>query len=443
MRHYMQTLRERGEILDVHREVDPKHELAAVTQVAMRRWNKPILFHRVAGTTLRVLTNLYGSRERLAEIIGIAPDDFCRQWTNLTGLGGAVAGPLKREVPAAPDLIECRLSDLPLLTYSERDGAPYFTSAMFVAKEPETGVPNLSFHRSMYISDEELRCRLAPRHHLTLYHEKAERMGRPLEAAMLIGPPPTAFLAAAAPVPYDVDELEVAAQLAGAPIEMRPCRHIDLMVPATTEIVIEGRFLPHERRSEGPFGEFMGYYVPVGAQAVFEVLGITRRPDAVFHSILCGSSEEVLSLELSVAANIYQRISTVLPGIVDVTCQPFVLHTVVKIRQQYEGHARQVLMAVLGVEPTWAKAVTVVDEDVDIYDMNDVMWAILTRSRPDRDTIIIPDTPTFYRDPHRDHWGRIGTDATAPYERRDDFVRKRIPGADTVDLAAYFDRWPG
>jgi UbiD family decarboxylase len=89
---------------------------------------------------------------------------------------------------------------------------------------------------------------------------------------------------------------------------------------ATTEIVIEGRFLPNERRSEGPFGEFMGYYVPVGPQAVFEVLDITRRSDAVFHSILCGSSEEVLSLELSVAANIYQRISAVLPGIVDVTC---------------------------------------------------------------------------------------------------------------------------
>jgi 3-polyprenyl-4-hydroxybenzoate decarboxylase len=98
---------------------------------------------------------------------------------------------------------------------------------------------------------------------------------------------------------------------------------------------------------------------------------------------------------------------------------------------------------VLGVEPTWAKAVTVVDEDVDIYDMNDVMWAVLTRLRPDRDTINIPDTPTFYRDPHRDHWGRIGIDATAPYERCDDFVHKRIPGADTVDLAAYFDRWRG
>jgi UbiD family decarboxylase len=181
----------------------------------------------------------------------------------------------------------------------------------------------------------------------------------------------------------------------------------------------------------------MGYYTPVAPNAVFEVLGVTRRSDAVFHSILCGSPEEVLTLELSVAANIYQRISAVLPGIVDVTCQPFVLHTVVKIRQEYEGHARQVMLAVLGAEPTWAKVCTVVDEDVDIYDMNDVMWAVLTRSRPDVDVITIPGTPSFYRDPDKDHWGRLAIDATAPFARRDQFVRKRIPGADTVDLSAY------
>jgi UbiD family decarboxylase len=129
----------------------------------------------------------------------------------------------------------------------------------------------------------------------------------------------------------------------------------DLMVPASTEIVIEGRFLPNERRDEGPFGEFMGYYTPVGKNAVFEVLGVTCRKDAVFHSIACGSSEEVLTIELSVAANIYQRINAILPGIVDVTCTPFVLHVVVKIRQQYEGHARQVLLAVFGADLTWAK----------------------------------------------------------------------------------------
>lgn len=438
MREFMERLRARGDLLVVDREIDPFHELAAVTAVAQKRWGKAILFNKVKGTRFPVLTNLYGSRERIAEIIGIKPNEFCRQWSNLSSLGGATPADALPMVDADDDLVELKLSDLPLITYSDRDAAPYFTSAMFLAREPETGVRNLSFHRSMYVSDQELRCRLAPRHHLTLYHEKAEKDGRYLEAAMLIGPPSTSFLTAASPLPYDADELEVAAKLAGRPIPMRKCRHIDLEVPAETEIVIEGRFIPNERRPEGPFGEFMGYYVPEGPNAVFEVLGVTARKDAVFHSILCGSAEEVITLELSVAANIYQRLSAALPGIVDVACLPFVTHTVVKIAQQYEGHARQVMLAVIGAEPTWAKVVTVVDEDVNIYDMNDVMWAVLTRSRPDKDTIIIPDTPSFYRDEVRDHWGRLLIDATKPFKRREEFTRKRIRGVENVDLKHWF-----
>jgi UbiD family decarboxylase len=438
MRAFMSKLKARGELLEVRRPVDPKHELAAVTDAAHKRWGKPILFHNVLGSRLPVLTNIYGSRARLAEIIGIGPDEFCKQWSNLAAIAGSRDAPPPAPQEEALEYVECRLSDLPLITYSERDAAPYFTSAMFLAKEPETGVQNLSFHRSMYVGDAELRCRLAPRHHLTMYHEKAEQRGACLEAAMLIGPPPATFLTAAAPLPYEADEMEVAAKLQGAPIAMRRCKHVDLMVPATTEVVIEGRFLPNVRRNEGPFGEFMGYYTPVGQNAVFEVLGVTCRKDAIFHSILCGSSEEVLTLELSVAANIYQRISAVLPGILDVTCQPFVLHTVVKIKQQYEGHGRQVLLAVFGAEPTWAKACTVVDEDVDIYSMDDVMWAVLTRSRPDKDVMIIPETPSFYRDLHKEHWGRLGIDATVPFNRRHDYERKKIPGAHSVRLADYF-----
>jgi UbiD family decarboxylase len=442
MRNYMNKLKARGELLEVHRPVDPKYELAAVTDAAHKRWGKPILFHNVIGTKIPVLTNIYGSRQRLAEIIGIGAKDFCKQWNSLATLAGKQDMPtsIPASIPASGgiDYVESKLSDLPLITYSERDGAPYFTSAMFLAKEPDTDVRNLSFHRSMFVSDRELRCRLAPTHHLTMYHEKAEGRGDYLEAAMLIGPPPAMFLTAAAPLPYDADEVEVAARLQGAPIPMRRCKHIDLAVPATTEIVVEGRFLPNERRDEGPFGEFMGYYTPVGQNAVFEVLGVTCRRDVVFHSILCGSSEEVLTLELSVAANIYQRISAVLPGIIDVTCLPFVTHAVVKIRQHYEGHGRQVLLAVFGAEPTWARNCPVVDEDVDIYKLDDVMWAVLTRSRPDRDIMLIPETPSFYRDPHKEHWGRMGIDATVPFARRHEYERKKIPGADSVDLTAYF-----
>lgn len=438
MRDFLSRLKARGELLVVDREVDPFHELAAVTHLAQKRWGKPILFTSVKGSRFPVVTNIYGSRERLAEVIGIRAADFCRQWSNLSNLGSA--GNFKPFVSVdGPELVDCKLSDLPLITYSDRDGGPYFTSAMFIAKDPETGVGNLSFHRSMYISDEELRCRLAPRHHLTIYHEKAEQMGKPLEAAMLIGPPATSFLTAAAPLPYDVDELEVAARLRGSPITMRKCRHIDLEVPAETEVVIEGRFLPNERRPEGPFGEFMGYYVPVGPNAVFEVLGVTVRKDAIFHSILCGSAEEVLTLELSVSANIFQRLNAALPGIVDVTCQPFVTHPIIKIRPQFEGHARQVMLATIGAEPIWAKVITVVDEDVDIYDMDDVMWAILTRSRPDKDMLIIPETPSFYRDEHKDHWGRLLIDATKPFERRAEFERKKIRLADTIKLSDWFE----
>jgi UbiD family decarboxylase len=440
MREYMAKLRAQGQLVEIEKEVQAKHQLAAITDQVQRKLDKPLLFHKVSGSRFPVLTSIYSNRSRLADILGIKPTDFCRKWNHLTSLGGDFKGPKIREVKLPTDLIDLKVSDLPLITYSERDVGPYFTSAIYLAEEPETKVRNLSFHRSMYVSDKELRVRLAPRHHLTLYHEKAEKMGKPLEAAMLLGPPPQLFLTAATPLPYDADEVEVAAQLRGEAIEMRPCKHIDLKVPASTEIVIEGRFLPNERRPEGPFGEFMGYYVPVGNNAVFEVLGVTARPNAVFHSILCGSPEEVLTLELTIAANIYQRINAVLPGIVDVNCLPFAFHVVVQIRQQYAGHARQVLMAVLGAEPTWAKYVTVVDEDVDIYDFNDVFWAVMTRARPDTDTIIIPSTPTFYRDPHQDHWGRMAIDACVPFERRDSFERKRLVGTDKVKLEDWIAR---
>ncbi|QRZ15110.1 UbiD family decarboxylase [Paracoccus methylovorus] len=440
MREFVHKLKARGDLLVVDREIDPAHELAAVTQLAQKKWAKPVMFTNVKGTSFPVVSNVYSTRERLGEVIGIDSADFCRQWSRLSSLGAADMQDALVPASAAdlPEYEEVKLSDLPLITYSDRDGGAYFTSAMFIAKDPETGVGNLSYHRSMYINDGELRCRLAPRHHLTIYHEKAEKMGRPLEAAMLIGPPAHAFLTAAAPLPYDVDELEVAARLRGKPIPMRKCNHIDLEVPAETEVVIEGRFLPNVRLPEGPFGEFMGYYVAEAPNAVFEVLGVTVRKDALFHSILCGSPEEVLTLELSVSANIYQRLSAALPGIVNVTCQPFVNHAVVQIEPQFEGHARQVMLATIGAEPIWAKQITVVDTDVNIYDMDDVQWAILTRCRPDKDMMIIPETPSFYRDEQKDHWGRLLVDATKPWGREAEFERKRLRLGDEVRAEDWF-----
>ena len=432
MRAYIDRLLAEGRVRVIEREVSGQHELAAVTQRSQKESDAPLLFRRVAGSAHPVMTNVFGSRDRLAEMLG--GGRFCQRWVEL--MGTPVIPPIQVDEP--PDLVELKLTDLPQITYFERDGGPYLTAGVFLANEPDTGVPNLSFHRAQIISDTELRIRLGASHHLTQYQTKAEARGEALEAAILLGPPPSLVLAAAAPIAYDESEIDVAGRIQGAPLRMRRCRTVAIDVPADTEIVIEGRILPHVRRPEGPFGEFMGFYVPVGDNHVFEVTAVIGRRDALFHALICGSPEDMRLLELSVATRVYQALKAAsLRGIIDVACVPMVMSTVVQIEQMYEGHARQVMLTAMGANHDWSKTVFVVDDDVDINDFNDVWWAYLTRGRADTRSLVIPDIPGFYRDPKKDYFGRLGIDATVPFGRRDEFLRKRIPGVGDINLKDY------
>jgi 4-hydroxybenzoate decarboxylase len=434
MRNYIEKLLSQQRVRIVEREVDPRFELAAVTVRSQAQSDAPVLFRKVRGSRLPVVSNLFGSRQRLRELIGAGDDDFCRRWQALA----SGRGPISEAKVAAAEYEECRLSDLPRITYFEKDAAPYITAGIFLAKEPDSGVPNLSFHRAMMVSDTELRVRLGRTHDLTQYQAKAEARGQALEAAILIGAAPQFVLAAAAPLPCDESELEIAERIAGERVPMRRCRHIDLEVPAGTEIVIEGRFLPGVLGPEAPFGEFQGYYVPQIQSQVFEVLGVTVRKGAYFHALVCGFPEDLRLLEIAIATQIYRALTQKLPGIIDVVCVPHVMGTVVKIRQQYEGHARQVLITAIGANHDWSKSCIVVDEDVDINDFGDVWWAFLTRARPDQRVMVLPGVPGFFRDPWQDHWGRLAIDATIPFDRRDEYIRKKVPGADTLDPADYF-----
>ena len=440
MRDYVERLLGRGEMHIVEREVDPRFELAAVIKASQARDDLPILFRRVRGSTMPVVSNLYGSRRRIREMVGAGTEGFSRRWLDLcAGMQPGAASFLK-SVPMPTDLKVSKMSALPQITYWERDAGPYFTAAIYLAKDPETGVANLSFHRSMYVSDEELRIRLGTTHDLTRYQAKAEADGKALPAALLIGTAPDIFLAAAASLPIETDELSAAAQIRGRPVEMRPCKTIDLMVPADTEIVVEGEILPHVRRPEGPFGEFMGYYVPVGDQHVFRVTHVSYRDGALFHGLLCGSPEDIVLLQEATAARIYKALVSQVRGVKDVAVHSTLLCTVVSIHQEYPGHARHVAMAAIGSQLDYNKAVIVVDEDVDIHDLHDVWWAFLTRGRVDTRTTVIADVPGFYRDPHRDHWGKLIIDATKPIGREAEFERRRIPGEEAIRLEDYFAR---
>lgn len=435
MRAFVEDLQQRGELAIVKREVDPRFELAAVAVALQRHDERAVLFENVRGTSSPVVANLYGSHARLCRLIGAGDGIFAQRWLDLTAGAGQPQTPSPQAPPVEHE--RCTLGELPMITYHARDAGPYFTSAIFLAREPDSGVPNLSFHRSMVVSESELRVRLGSSHDLARYQAKAEARGEALEAALILSAPPSIFLAACASLPYEDNELDLAARIAGRPLTTRKCLSIDLDVPVEADIVVEGRFLPGVRRPEGPFGEFMGNYVEVGDNHVFEITAVTRRPGALFHALVCGSSEDLRPLEATTAARIYRHLRDTVRGVIDVCCRPNVMITIVKIKKQYEGHGKHALLAAMGSYLDYNKVVFVVDVDVDIYNLEDVMWAYMTRGRADKRALIIDDVPGFYRDAHKDHWGRLAIDATMPWGREAEFARKQVPGANTLDLAAY------
>ena len=436
MQRLIDDLARRGELAVVRRPVDPRHQLAAVCRAVQTVGEQAVLFENVVGSPLPVVSNLYGSHERLRRLIGAGDKTFCERWIELIDacVAGRDADVLEPAASAPSEFHSGALSDLPAVTYHERDAGPYFTSAIFLAHEPDSGVPNLSFHRSMYVSDNELRVRLGSTHDLARYQAKAELRGQALEAALLLSCPPEIFLAACASLPYEASELVMAAKIAGGKTTMRPCETIGIEVPASVDIVVEGSFLPNVKRPEGPFGEFMGNYVGVGDNHVFEVSHVSYRPNAVFHGLICGSPEDLRPLEAVTAARVYRHVSAQMPGIIDVCCRPNVMISIIKIRKTYEGQGKHAILAALGSSLDYNKVVIVVDEDVDIYNLDDVMWAYMTRGRADTRAMIINDVPGFYRDPHKDHWGRLCLDATIPFGREAEFARKTIPGQDAIDL---------
>jgi UbiD family decarboxylase len=435
VRQYLERLKAAGDVLEIACEVEPRFELAAVTRAAQRAGDKALVFRKLRGSAMPVVTNVFGSRRRLLELIGATDGRFAPRFAAICAAQSAA--PAREAAPLSVERVEGTLADLPAITYFERDGGAYLTSAIFLAREPDSGVANLSFHRSMIRGERELRVRLGSTHDLARYHSLAEQRGEGLEAAILLGTAPEIFLGACASIPYEADELELAARLRGAPLAWERCKTIDLAVPADTEIVIEGRFLANVRRPEGPFGEFMGYYVEVGDNHVFEVTRVAWRPGAVFHSILCQSPEDIYPLEYAIATRIYAALKEKVPGILDVACKSSLLATVIQLNPAYEGHAQQALLAAVDTHRDYNKLVIAVDEDVDPTDYEDVLWAFLTRGRADTRSTILKDVPGFYRDPMKDHWGRLLIDATRPISREAEFERKRIPGQDSVRLEDY------
>ena len=298
---------------------------------------------------------------------------------------------------------------------------------------------NLSYHRMQMISDTELRCRLSTSGDLYRIQQKHEKKKTATPAVVAIGLPPEVMLAGCATIGPSNSEYEFAAKVSGKRFPTRLTPVNGLPVPVETEFIIEGEILADERRPEGPFGEWMDYYVPEMDNHVFVVKKVFARKDARFYAISAGSKEELAMTAVPLAGGIFNGIRTWVSGLHDVTCFPLLQFCAVKMTKSGDGQAQRAMMATFGHDQNRVLYCVVVDEDVDIHDWNDVLWAIGTRSRPDRDVMVVPGVPSFSRDPHRTHWGRVGIDATKPLEHLADFERKKTPMLDAINLDDYID----
>jgi len=432
LRAFVDQLKGERRLLVVEREVDPRFELNAVVRKVQAGPNLPLLFRNVGGCRYPVVSNALGNYAIIAGILGVGVESVASRWAELTGTSQL---PPDAFAAGDVDLQDIALGDVPHITFSEKDAGPYLTASVIIARDPDSGVVNLSYHRMQIVGARELRCRLSTSGDLYRIQQKMERRGRPLPAVVAIGLPPAVMLAAAGTVGPMTSEYDFADRIAGKRFAMRLAG--DLPVPDSTEFLIEGEILAATRATEGPFGEWMDYYVPPMDNHVFAVKRVRARSDALFYAISAGSAEELAMTAVPIAGSIFNNVRTWVPGVRDVTCFPLLQFCAIQIKKLTQGQPQRAMLAAFGAEMNRVLYCVVVDEDVDIHNWADVLWAMATRCRPDRDVLQIPGVPSFARDPHRMHWGRLGIDATKPLDHAGDFERKKTPGLDTLRLEDY------
>lgn len=439
MRELLNWLEAKGEVAHVSREVDREYELSAVARQIHRKYGKTVLFEKVKGSKMPVVSYVLNSREAIAQALNMTTEKMVHQWSKREEqqfpYKVVPGGPVNEVIQEEPDLYE-----LPLCVHSDGNNGPYITGGVLIAKDPGQGIINASFNRCQLAGKDKLRIRMMPPQHLGVLFEAYEVQDKPLEVAIVIGASPAVMYSGASKVPIDRDELEFAGALANQQVEVTPCQTLDLLVPAHAEVVIEGHVVPHVREDEGPFGEFTDSYVPVMQNHVFQVTAITHRKDAIWHDIFAGGEEDIRLLGLPIESEIFNHIRKFAnpEDILDVVAAPFVFGSFIKLKKRTEQQPKNILLSALAAY-SWTQFVVVVDDDVNIHDPNDVLWAIQTRCCPEHDVMVIPGVSSYTREDVKDeNIGKFGIDATAPLHKKHIYQRRSNPLDQGLNLDDYY-----
>ncbi|CAG9174374.1 UbiD family decarboxylase [Cupriavidus respiraculi] len=417
---------------------------ALVWALAAQGRHPALVFDRVDGLGAPLVTNLFASRERVGRMLGgVPPAGIHAEYQARSRRMVAPRVQDSGAVTARVQTHDIDLRGIPAIQHFASDRGPYITNAILIAEDPDTGIGNASYHRSMLHSPTEIATSLHSRGHLWRMLQRATELGRPLPVAMVIGAHPLFMLAGAARLPFGVDERHVAGGLFGAPLEVvrTPCHGI--LVPAHAEIVLEGVIDPHARVDEGPFGEFTGYSSDRSTNNLLRVQSVMRRADAWLVDVVGGNSAEHLNLgRIPRESEMVEKLRERFPGVTAVhyPSSGTHFHAYVALRQTRPGEARQVMLGLLGWDP-YLKTVVAVDEDVDITRDEEVLWAMATHLQPHLDVVVIDGLPGSALDPSASGVGttsRMGLDATRGPSF--DGVRARIDGAAMERAAALLAR---
>jgi 4-hydroxy-3-polyprenylbenzoate decarboxylase len=443
LRGFLEDLKKRGLLKVVQAEVSTELEIAEITDRLVKSGGPAVLFDKVKGHTMPVVGNLFGTRERVALGLGASVEEFTKIGEFIAllqrpeppeGLWDAVKkipffgkimtlGP--KTVKSAPcqEVVktEADLSEIPIIKCWPGDAAPLITWPLVVTRAPVGGPQNVGVYRMQKLDGQRTIMRWLKHRggagHFRLWAEA----GKPMPVAVAIGCEPATTIAAVTPVPEGVGEFHFAGVLRKKAIELVECKTVPLKVPATAEIILEGEIRHGELAPEGPFGDHTGYYNSEEPFPVFHLKAITHRRDPLYLTTITGRPPKEDAVIGTVLNNIYlPSLKLQFPEVVDFSLPMEAVSyriAVVSIKKEYPGHARRIMMGLWGVlkQFMYVKYVIVVDEDINVHDWSDVIWAISTRVDPARDTVIIDKTPIDYLDfssPLDSLGSKMGIDAT-------------------------------
>lgn len=448
LRDFIDQLRARELLREINYPVSPNLEMTVVSDRVLRASGPALLFTNPKGASMPVLTNLFGTVERVALGMGEESVTALREVGTLLAALKEPEPPkgfkdafsklplLKQALNMAPKYVssapcqthvweheEVDLTTLPVQTCWPEDAGPLITWGLVTTKGPDKARENMGIYRQQVIAKNKLIMRWLSHRGGALDYQawKKAHKGERFSIAVTLGADPATILAAVTPVPDSLSEYAFAGLLRGQRTQLIRCIGNDLHVPASAEIILEGYLEPDEEAPEGPFGDHTGYYNDVQLFPVFTVERMTHRDKPVYHSTYTGRPpDESAILGLALNEVFIPLLQKQFPEIVDFYLPPEGCSyrlAVVTIKKQYPGHAKRIMMAVWSFlrQFMYTKFVIVCDDDIDARNWDDVIWAITTRMDPLRDTVMMDNTPIDYLDfasPVSGLGSKMGMDAT-------------------------------